>query len=65
MTRIDRALKHLAGSQETARTNAAEASAGLRERRQEGEEVDAYLEALRGMTLREEAGPPAGRAGVR
>jgi hypothetical protein len=33
-------------SQETARTNAAEASAELRERRHEGEEVDAYLRAL-------------------
>lgn len=33
-------------SQETARTNAAEASAELRERRHEREEVDAYLRAL-------------------
>jgi hypothetical protein len=46
MTRIDRALKQLAGSQETARTNAAEASAELHERRHEQAEVDAYLEAL-------------------
>jgi hypothetical protein len=34
-------------SQETARTNAAEASAALQERRHEREEVDAYLRALR------------------
>ena len=33
-------------SQETARTNAAQASAELRERRQEREEVDAFLRAL-------------------
>ena len=33
-------------SQEIARTNAAEASAELRGRRQEREEVDAYLRAL-------------------
>ena len=33
-------------SQEIARTNAAEASAELQERRQEREEVDAYLRAL-------------------
>ena len=33
-------------SQETARTNAAEASAELRKRRVEREEVDAYLRAL-------------------
>jgi hypothetical protein len=33
-------------SQETARTNAAGASAELRERRREREEVDAYLRAL-------------------
>ena len=32
--------------QETARTNAAEASAKLRKRRHEREEVDAYLGAL-------------------
>jgi hypothetical protein len=37
-----RAWSHLV-SQETARTNAAEASAELRERRHEQDEVDAYL----------------------
>ena len=45
MQRIDRALRHLA-SQDTARTNASQASAKLRERRHEQEDVDAYLEAL-------------------
>jgi hypothetical protein len=46
MPPIVRALMDLF-SQETARTNAAEASAELRERRHEREEVDAYLSALR------------------
>lgn len=45
MQRIDRTLLHLAG-QDTARTNAAEASAELRKRRHEQEDVDAYLVAL-------------------
>jgi hypothetical protein len=45
MPRIDRAFMDLI-SQETARTNAAEASAKLRKRRIEREEVDAYLKAL-------------------
>jgi hypothetical protein len=44
MKRIDRILRHLA-SQDTARANAAEASAKLRKRRHEHEEVDAYLRA--------------------
>ena len=45
MPRILRAFRDLI-SQETARTNAAEASVKLRERRHEREEVDAYLRAL-------------------
>lgn len=45
MQRIDRALRHLA-SQDTARANASQASAKLRKRRHEQEDVDAYLEAL-------------------
>jgi hypothetical protein len=45
MPAVVRALMDLF-SQETARTNAAEASATLRERRLEHEEVDACLEAL-------------------
>ena len=44
MKRIDRTLRHLA-SQDTARANATEASAKLRKRRHEHEEVDAYLQA--------------------
>ena len=44
MQRIDRALICLAG-QETALANAAEASAYLRARRREREEVDAFLGA--------------------
>jgi hypothetical protein len=44
MQRIDRTLRHLV-SQDTARANAAEASAKLRKRREEHEEVDAYLRA--------------------
>lgn len=44
MLRMDRAVMDLIG-QQTARTNAAEASAQLRERRHEREEVDAYLRA--------------------
>jgi hypothetical protein len=44
-SRTRRALKRLT-SQETALDNAAEASAGLRERRHEREEVDAYLKTL-------------------
>jgi hypothetical protein len=47
MLRIDRRWRRLV-SQDTARTNAAEASAQLRIRRHEQEDVDAYLEALRG-----------------
>ena len=43
--RIDRKLKHLV-DQVTARGNAAEACADLRERRLEREDVDAYLAAL-------------------
>lgn len=43
--RIARAVMGLI-SQETALTNAAEASAKLRQRRLEREEVDAYLSAL-------------------
>ena len=43
--RLDRLFKEL-NNQETARSNAAEASAQLRERRREREEVDAYLRAL-------------------
>jgi hypothetical protein len=42
LPRMARAWSHLV-SQETARTNAAEASAELRERRHEQDEVDAYL----------------------
>jgi hypothetical protein len=42
MQRIDRILRHLV-SQDTARANAAKASARLRKRREEHEEVDAYL----------------------
>ena len=45
MQRIDRAIRRLA-SQDTARTNASQASAQLRKRRHEQEDVDAYLEAL-------------------
>lgn len=45
MRRIGRALMVLA-SQETARANAARASAALRGRRREREEVAAYLDAL-------------------
>lgn len=45
MPRPDRALMHLI-SQETARTNAAEASAKLRKRRHERQDVDAYLATL-------------------
>jgi len=45
MSRLDRALRHLI-SQETARTNAFEASAKLRKRRHERQEVDAYLATL-------------------
>lgn len=45
ISRLIRAVMHL-NSQETARNNAAGASAKLRKRRQEREEVDAYLEAL-------------------
>jgi hypothetical protein len=44
MQRIDRTLRHLL-SQDTARANAAEATAKLRKRREEHEEVDAYLRA--------------------
>jgi hypothetical protein len=44
MKRIDRTLRHLV-SQDTARANAAEASAKLRKQRGEHEEVDAYLQA--------------------
>ena len=44
MKRIDRTLRHLV-SQDTARANAAEASAKLRKQRGEREEVDAYLQA--------------------
>jgi hypothetical protein len=44
MKRIDRTLRHLV-SQDIARANAAEASAKLRKRRDEHEEVDAYLQA--------------------
>ena len=46
MSRIVRAFMERI-SQETARANAAEASAKLRKRRHEREEVDAYLRALR------------------
>jgi hypothetical protein len=46
MQRIDRAIRRLA-SQDTARTNASQASAKLRKRRHEQEDVDAYLGALR------------------
>lgn len=45
MPRLVRAFMDLI-SQETARTNAAEASAKLRTRRHEREEVDAYLTDL-------------------
>lgn len=45
MRRIDRTLRRLA-NQDTARSNAAEASATLRRRRHEQEDVDAYLQAL-------------------
>ena len=44
MKRIDRFLRHLV-SQGIARANAADASAKLRKRRHEHEEVDAYLQA--------------------
>ena len=43
--RLVRAFMHLIG-QETARNNAAVASAKLRKRRHEQEEIDAYLRAL-------------------
>ena len=46
MPRIDRNWWRLA-SQDTARTNAAEASRKLRDQRHEHEEVDAYLRARR------------------
>ena len=42
LPRMGRAWRHLVG-QETARTNAAEASAELRKRRHEQDEVNAYL----------------------
>jgi hypothetical protein len=45
MKRIDRVLERLA-SQDIARANASQASARLRRRRDEQEDVDAYLEAL-------------------
>jgi hypothetical protein len=45
MERIDRVLLHLA-SQDIARRNASQASAKLRMRRHEQDDVDAYLEAL-------------------
>jgi hypothetical protein len=48
MQRIDRTLRHLV-SQDTARANAAEATAKLRKRREEHEEVDAYLRARVGV----------------
>ena len=41
---IGRTLRHL-GGQATARSNAADASATLRKRRQEREEVEAFLRA--------------------
>ena len=50
MPRIDRNWWRLA-SQDTARTNAAEASRKLRDQRHEHEEVDAYLVARRRSSL--------------
>jgi hypothetical protein len=44
MQRIERKLRDLV-NQDTARANAAEATAQLRKRRHEQEEVDAYLQA--------------------
>jgi len=44
MQRIDRTLRRLA-NQDTALTNAARATATLRKRRHEQEDVDAYLQA--------------------
>jgi hypothetical protein len=44
MHRIGRTLRHLV-NQDTARSNAAEASATLRKRRHEHKVVDAYLQA--------------------
>jgi hypothetical protein len=45
MSRIDRSFRNLIG-QETARANAADASAALRRRRRDREDVDAYLRSL-------------------
>jgi hypothetical protein len=45
MERLDRVLRHLVG-QDVARRNASQASAQLRRRRHERDDVDAYLEAL-------------------
>jgi hypothetical protein len=57
MTRIDRVIRNLA-TQERARTNAADASAALRARRHEREDVDAYLADLerRGPIPRQASG---------
>lgn len=57
MTRFDRLLRNLA-TQETARANAADASAALRARRHEREDVDAYFADLerRGRVPRQASG---------
>lgn len=49
-------------SQKTARTNAAEASATLRKRRCDHEDVEAYLQAQRLSTTPDPEGEPEGHA---
>jgi hypothetical protein len=64
--RIDRVLRLLAG-QDVARTNASQASAALRKRRHEQEDVDAYLEALprtSSTTARDAHGSPNASRGA-
>jgi hypothetical protein len=65
MERIDRVLRHLA-SQDIARTNASQASAALRKRRHEQEDVDAYLEAFprTRSTARDAHGSPSTSRGA-
>jgi hypothetical protein len=57
--RIDRYWRRLA-SQDTARTNAAEASRKLRDRRDEHEEVDAYFRSTVGMATDSRNTSPTG-----
>jgi hypothetical protein len=63
--RIDRVLRLLAG-QDVARTNASQASAKLRKRRHEQEDVDAFLEALprTSSTTRDAHGSPNAKRGA-